>query len=710
MRWLPCLRIGTILLFLLCTALASLTLRAMNDSRRWIIASSDAMISYALAERALQVDLLSLRAGLLRDYDPVNRDLVVARKNLFILRSGFQRASSQRLVATLMRIGDRQEALVEQFKSSNALLQNSLTRFAVAGTTRPVAGDPLSARVLRLTLDTSPQTVIEAEKALNRMPPAPDGTPESQLLSHARLLVAVLPRIDGLLQALRSLRTESRIIALQRAVQTDAEERMARVRTLQVTFGVLLLMFVTNVMALLLVQHVAGRDLRAQAANERLNAAIATPLIDTEPANFIARIHEAIHRLALHIDATRLQLIIPECTGNRLFSWPDTNPEADWLQTLVEAAESDSAWVGNRVIASRADSRRYPLLRRAMTAAGMDNLAMLRISEPCALVIGFEPKSLGFVERRDNLAGITSAIIAIAHGARRETMQIERERLERSLARAGRMETIGAMASGVAHNFNNIICAIRGFAELGQERTRAGSPARTCFNEICAAADRASDLVDDILHFGKQDRATKQPLDLLGVLKQTVRLLAGATRSKRCFQLQPSTGSQFPVLGASSDLQQVFLNICNNAREASRGSPVQISIGSAVLRNESQNAIVGLSPGRYVVARVRDAGPGVPESVRGRLFEPFFTTKAAGTGLGLSTAWEIVQDHGGTIAVENMPDGGACFSVWLPEHDTTPATAAAAVAPSVEASAPAATRHQRRACWLRSAFNPTGSR
>ncbi|PSJ40706.1 DAHL domain-containing protein [Allosphingosinicella deserti] len=702
MKWLPCLRIGTIFLFLLSTALASLTIRAMNESRRWMTKSSSAMIGYALAERALQVDLLSLRAGILRNYDPVNRDLVSARKNLVALADGFETGSSRRLVTTLMRIGDRQELLVEEFKSSNALLQNSLTRFAVAGTAAEMAGDPLSARVLKLTLDTSPQTVREAERALRSMRPAQEGTPASQLLSHARLLVSVLPRIDGLLQALRNLRTESRIIALQRAVQTEAEERMARVRTLQLALAILLVMFVVSVSSLLMVQHVTGRDLRAQAANERLSAAIATPLIDTEPANFAARVQDATDRLALHVDARRLQLIIPEAPDSFHFSSPEANHDPDWLLKLVRAADIDSAWFKNHVIASRAESSRHPQLRQAMRAAGVDNLALLRVSEPCEVVIGFEPKSLGFVERRDNLAGITSAIIAIAHGARRELMQLERERLEKSLARVGRMEAIGTMASGVAHNFNNIIGAIRGFAELGQARTRSGSPARACFNEIFAAAGRASDLVDDILNFGKQGRAAKQPMDVLDVLKETVRLLSGATRSEGSFELKQSGPHPYPVLGASSELQQVFLNICNNAREASCGRTVTIAIDVAAL-GQGSSASIGLAAGRYVVVRVRDTGPGIPDSVRDRLFEPFFTTKAAGTGLGLSTASEIVQDHGGCIEAETLVGGGACFSIWLPEHDTRPE--APLLVEDGESPPSMLDRKRRRGpCWLRSPF------
>jgi hypothetical protein len=230
------------------------------------------------------------------------------------------------------------------------------------------------------------------------------------------------------------------------------------------------------------------------------------------------------------------------------------------------------------------------------------------------------------------------------------------------------METIGAMASGVAHNFNNIVGAIGGFAEMGQERSRAGSPTRRSFDEIRAAVARARDLVDDILNFAKQGRSAKQPIDLRDVLTQTVRLLSAASRDGSSFELQVADGP-YPVTGAGSDLQQVFLNICNNASHASGRQPVSIAVRRVRLQEEHATSHGSLDPGRYVVVTISDAGPGIPETVKRRLFEPFFTTKAAGTGLGLSTAWEIVQDHGGTIDVQNVAGGGACFSVWLPEQD-----------------------------------------
>jgi hypothetical protein len=228
------------------------------------------------------------------------------------------------------------------------------------------------------------------------------------------------------------------------------------------------------------------------------------------------------------------------------------------------------------------------------------------------------------------------------------------------------METVGAMASGVAHNFNNIIGAIGGFAEMGQERLARGSSARHSFDEIQSAVGRARELVDEILDFAKQGRSAKRPVNLFDLLREAVRMLSASVRDDRTFLLSPSN-EQYPVLGAVSDLQQVFLNICNNAFQISGGAPVVIEARRVDTADERRLSHGTLEPGRYVVVAISDAGPGIADAARSRLFEPFFTTKCGGTGLGLSTAWEIVQDHGGTIDVTNVAGRGACFSVWLPE-------------------------------------------
>jgi signal transduction histidine kinase len=664
MKWLPFLRLASIALIVATFITAVLALQRMSESRRWAISASNGIMTYSLAEQTLQVDLLTARAGLLRNYDPVNADLVAGSDSLADLERLPMRLATRSALHEIIAAAARQETLVEQFKSRNALLQNSLTRFSANGTTEIVGHDVLSAWILKLTLDTSAPTVREARAALEDLPPASAGTAASELVSHARLLVAVLPEIDRLLHSIRGMRMADRVRKLQMLVRAEAAQRAAVLRHLQVAFGVLIVLLAAIVTALVLVQRQRTRELQAQADNERLSAAIAMPLIDTGHATFAARVQAAVDRLASHLGAKRLRLTVPGAPNPAHFSAPGGSDEQEWFCRLVQAANASGAWVGDKVVASRRGQVGHPAMIRAMLEAGIDDLVLLRTAEPCSVIIGYEPEGAAFAQRRDHMAGLASAIVAIAHGARREMLRLEREHLERTVARAGRMETIGAMASGVAHNFNNITGAIRGFAEMGQGRTKKGSSPYAYFGEILGAVERARDLVDEILRFAKQGRSTKRPTDLLDILHETVRLLY-ASAAHDGFRLLTSD-EPLRVIAAGSELQQVFLNIANNAAQASGGRPVTIRTRRASLSEGRQLSHGRLGAGKYVIVSICDLGPGIAEAAWNRLFEPFFTMKASGTGLGLSSAWEIVQDHGGTIEVANLAPG-ARFSVWLPE-------------------------------------------
>lgn len=665
MSWLA-LRVSSLFLSLTALALVGATINTMTISRRWISDASNALMGFSLAERTLQVDLLDARAGLLRNYDPVNADMLAARENLEALAKLHKQPDAQVALEQLYAVLNRQNDLVEHFKSDNALLQNSLSIFWANRNTKHDHYEALTSRILSLTLNTSAQTVEEAQAALAAIPEPKPGTTDAQMVSHARLLVKILPEIDATLRRIRGLNVEEQTEKLLLRIRQDSAHRTVVIRNFQVALAVLILLSVCGFIALIIRQRWRTRELEAQAANERLTAAIALPLIETGSASFAARVQAAVERLAPHINAKKLQLNFSGVPRVAPICWPEARFNPKWLALFLQAAEEDRAWVADRVIASQHKPRVGPALDKVMRHAGVEELVLMRSAEPFRVMIGFELESGLSAERWDHAASVGSALAVIAHGARREAMQIERERLERSLARARRMETVGAMASGVAHNFNNIIGAIAGFAEMGQERTRAGSSARNSFDEIRGAADRARDLVDDILGFARQRQAAKEKLDLSEVLRGAVRLLTASSRDQDVCELQAGMGA-LPICGVASDLEQAILNICNNGISASGGRTLCITTRQMQLLSEREMSHAAIERGGYAVIEICDRGPGISDAAFPRLFEPFYTTKAGGTGLGLSTAWEIIQDHGGTIDVQNRAQGGACFSIWLPE-------------------------------------------
>ena len=243
----------------------------------------------------------------------------------------------------------------------------------------------------------------------------------------------------------------------------------------------------------------------------------------------------------------------------------------------------------------------------------------------------------------------------------------ERKRLEGELWRAQRLETVGRLAGGVAHDFNNVLTTIRGHAQLLLGRSPDGTLERHHAEEIERAAERAAALTAQLLAFGRRQALQPRPLDLNELVRaheQSIRCLAKAelelalADDLRCVRVDPD------------QIEQVLMNLVANAADATPPD------GRIVVRtaNADGERIDELGTGRYVVLSVEDSGAGIDESTREHLFEPFFTTKAVGdgSGLGLATAYGIVRQSGGTIAVGTTPGGGATFSVYLPEAATAP--------------------------------------
>jgi signal transduction histidine kinase len=664
MSGLKTLRFTAILLFLLSLGLAVIMVERLSQTRRWLSRANYAMNGYTLAERSIELDLLNERSGRFRNYDQINAHLNAARSNLAILGQSDSRNLTHDTVAELVAITDQQEKLIERFNADNALLRNSLAYMRAGGAPAPQFQD-LSNRILKLTLDTSPTTVAKAKHDLRQMPLQPAGAPAARFLFHARVLVEVLPEIDDLLAFFRKLRMEDRLSGLQDAVRQESKLEIEHVLRMEAALAGSILLWLASMAALILLMRGRYRDLRIQAANERLSAAIAVPLIDTGRDTFVTRVEEAAVRLAAHVGARRLQLLIPATGDAAHYSKSQDEGDSQWLSRMVDAADADGAWANNRIAVSLSDERAH--LTSAMREVGIGHLVLLRTVEPLEVVLGFEPDNFAVAERRDYLAGLSSAIVAVAHGARREIDEQHRERLEQSLAHKTRVEKIGAIASGVAHNFNNIIGAIGGFAEMGQDCTRKGTKSRRNFDEIELVVERGRHLIDDILSFAKQRRAGKATRDLCALLSPCIKMLSAASRRETSFELSAPPEPIF-VRCSENDLQQALVNICNNAAEAGTRQPVRVRIYRAELTQKAQLSHGRLPPGYYAVVSISDSGPGISPQLRDRLFEPFVTTKANGTGLGLSTAWDIVQSHGGTIHVENKADGGgAVFSVWLPE-------------------------------------------
>jgi two-component system cell cycle sensor histidine kinase/response regulator CckA len=237
----------------------------------------------------------------------------------------------------------------------------------------------------------------------------------------------------------------------------------------------------------------------------------------------------------------------------------------------------------------------------------------------------------------------------------------ERQNLEEQLRQSQKMEAVGRLAGGVAHDFNNILGIISGYAELLQLQARHEAE-RARAEKIIAATEKASSLTRQLLAFGRKQVMSLKLLDVSQVME-------GLSSMVHCLvsdevQISIHSGKQLGFVRADqSQLEQVILNLTTNAREAMpEGGTLTITIE----KHQNPGGDPEMPAGNYLRLAVSDTGIGMTPEVQSRIFEPFFTTKKTGSGLGLSTVYGIVKQSEGYIKVQSAPRQGSIFSVYLP--------------------------------------------
>jgi len=669
-------------ILILLLALSWLAFRAVDPEAERYDRALKALDRFTVREIALHRDVLSTRAGLLRNYDPLVREINALRDALGRLRANASGDTEEAAVIDrFAAAAARQEELTEQFKSDNALLQNSLAHFRLASA-RFGASDEnstlvpkvsaLAAAMLQLTLDTSPAAAREVADRLTELATQSfptDAAPSVRaLLAHAGLLHDLLPTTDSVLRALLAAPSQAELKTLRTMILARQAQSRATAREFR------LLLYAASLLLLGVLVHLGWRlraralALRRRAAFEHLLAGISTRLIDAQPHEIGGQIELALAELAAIFDADRAYLIVSGyltrahlwCKERIAFppNWPDRAPALAARLTNAEGV----------IHVPRID--RFPdgANKDVLAAAGLRGWACVSKLGQCGgfAILGFDALRPGIITQSPELGLLRMALDAIANAVARVNLEQERARLERSLQRARRMETVGALASGVAHNFNNIVGAILGHAEIAEAQLASDSPSARNLEEIRRAGERARDLVDQMLAFGRRRDVRQQPVSMKGLVAETSSLLHVSLPSRIELVIGEVPDSAV-ASGQPAQLQQVLLNLCNNAAQSIDGVG-GIEIETEVHRITTPQSLThgDLPPGRYVRIVVSDTGRGIDEATVEHLFEPFFTTRLAGTGLGLATVREIVGEHGGAINVWSQPGVGSRFEVWLP--------------------------------------------
>ena len=250
----------------------------------------------------------------------------------------------------------------------------------------------------------------------------------------------------------------------------------------------------------------------------------------------------------------------------------------------------------------------------------------------------------------------------------------ERKRLEEQLLQSQKMEAVGQLAGGVAHDFNNILTAIVGYADLLAAEFGGNPRQLEDLEEIRKAARRAAALTRQLLAFSRKQVLEPRVISMNDIVANLDKML----RSLISANVELKTALAPDLASARADpnqLEQVIMNLAINARDAMPdGGTLTIETGNATLDQAYAAQHVSVAPGEYVMLAVTDTGCGMDENTKARIFEPFFTTKppGRGTGLGLSTVYGIVKQSGGNIWLYSEPDKGTTFKVYLPAVAAVP--------------------------------------
>jgi signal transduction histidine kinase/ActR/RegA family two-component response regulator len=248
----------------------------------------------------------------------------------------------------------------------------------------------------------------------------------------------------------------------------------------------------------------------------------------------------------------------------------------------------------------------------------------------------------------------------------------EKKFLETELMQAQKMQAIGTLAGGIAHDFNNILFPIFAYVQMAINETSDNQKVQRYLKRVMSSAERAKDLVQQILMFARKGEQEKKPVYIQPIIKEALKLLR-ATIPTSIEIKQDIHEHVSPVLGSAIQLHQVLMNLCTNAYHAIQEKEtgcIDLILSEREIDHKDLVQYPNIVPGKYIYLMVKDTGIGIDDEIKEQIFDPFFTTKepGEGTGMGLSVVHGIVCEHEGYIFVQSIPEKGTQFNVFLPVY------------------------------------------
>ncbi len=257
---------------------------------------------------------------------------------------------------------------------------------------------------------------------------------------------------------------------------------------------------------------------------------------------------------------------------------------------------------------------------------------------------------------------------SVRYARERTEWRLQMLQRESELRQAQKMEAVGRLAGGVAHDFNNVLTAIFGYTDLLVDQFTADDPRREDVMEIRRSAERAASLTRQLLAFSRKQMMQPRVLALNEIIGSLYKLLERLVGEDIVLAIEMGA-ELWDVRADPGQIEQVLMNLVANARDAMpEGGKLAIATANVVVEHEEIRNRPGLRVGSYVTITVTDTGDGIPSHIRAHMFEPFFTTKeqGKGTGLGLATVYGIVKQTGGGVYVDSEEGKGTRFVIYLP--------------------------------------------
>ena len=367
--------------------------------------------------------------------------------------------------------------------------------------------------------------------------------------------------------------------------------------------------------------------------------------------------HETSGRLHALIEASPLAVVVGDTSGT-VHVW---NPAAVRMFGWTEA---ETIGRPNPLLSSGGAPELRATCNLVLLGEKFSNTEICcRARDGSELVLAFSGAPL--LDAQGNVSSMMAIMADITDSKKAEDAL---HRSEEQLRQSMKMEAVGKLAGGVAHDFNNLLSVITGYSELLLLRTDDRNPARREIEEIHKAGERAAALTHQLLAFSRRQVLKPKLLRMDEVLENIAKMLRRLIGEDIEFATEAEEGL-WTVQADPSQIEQILMNLCVNARDAMPGGgKLTVAMGNVVLESPFVERELAIPPGSYAVLRVSDNGIGMDEGVLSRIFEPFFTTKAQGkgTGLGLATVYGIVKQSDGYIRVESAPGKGTTFTVYLP--------------------------------------------